>query len=159
MKRLFALFLTLSITLGLCACTRYSDTVDAEHLANVGLQALPNKIEYIKADDGYLDDYFECPEWVLEDEILMAKTASNLNQVGIFHVKEGHADEMKELLLSYLTKSYADNKAWYDSYIPKETSKLRDAEVRVFGNYATYAILSSDDRTLFFEAVEQELSR
>ena len=46
---------------------------------------------------------------------------------------------------------------WYDSYIAQETPKLRDAEVKVFGNYAVYAIASKEDRAAFFDAVENAL--
>ena len=159
MKRLFALLLSLLILASFCSCASYSDTVDTEHLADVGLQALSNQIEYVEIDDVYLTDYFEMPEWVIDEESRMSKSASSIDQIGIFHVTDGHADEMEELLSAYLTKSYADNKAWYDSYVPGETAKLRDAEVRVFGNYAVYAILSDNDRTLFFEAVENELTK
>ena len=159
MKRFFAFLLAILSSIALISCTSYSDTVDTDRLADVGLHALSDSVEYIELDGDYLSDYFAMPEWVTDEELRMAKTASNLNQIGIFHVREGHADEMKELLSAYLTQSYADNKAWYDSYIPKETSKLRDAEVRIYGNYAVYAILSANDRALFFNAIEEELKQ
>ena len=78
---------------------------------------------------------------------------------GFFHVTDGNADSMEALLKDYLTRSYEKNQSWYDSYIPKEIPKLRDAEVKVFGNYVIYTICSKEDRAAVFSAVADLLKQ
>ena len=153
-NRLISVFLSLLMLLSLSACKSYADDIDTDNLATVGLNALVDGIDYAEADDGFLDDYFIAPAWVTDYEIYLAPTASNINQVGVYHVQDGHAEELETILSDYLKKSYEDNGNWYNSYIPKETPKLRDAEVKVFGNYVVYAILNQTDREVFFGAVE-----
>lgn len=158
-NRLINVFLSLLMLLSLSACKSYADDIDTDNLATVGLNALVDGIDYAEADDGFLDDYFIVPAWVTDYEIYLAPTASNINQVGVYHVQDGHAEELETILSDYLKKSYEDNGNWYNSYIPKETPKLRDAEVKVFGNYVVYAILNQTDREVFFGAVEEALTR
>jgi len=61
------------------------------------------------------------------------------------------------LLQGYLQKRYTENQEWYNSYMPTETPKLRDAEVRIYGNCVVYAVLSSEQRTAFFAECEKLL--
>ncbi len=157
-KHFLIVLLSLLMLFSLCACSSYADDIDTDNLATVGLNALSDGIDYVEANDGFLDDYFTTPSWVTDYEIYLAPTASNINQVGVYHVQDGHAEEMEAILKDYLQRSYAENGNWYDSYIPKETPKLRDAEVKVYGNYIAYAILNETDRATFFDAIENSLT-
>lgn len=159
MKRLPAiLFATvLLFTLTACRTHTYTDATTGEALALVALEGLPNESGYTAADQDALQDYFEMPDFVRDYRVYFSADRNNLDEIGIFHVMEGHAKEMQALLRTYLAQSLEDHRAWYDSYIPQETPKLRDAEVRIFGNYAVYAILSDDAKTMFFDAVERAL--
>lgn len=157
-KQILIAILSLLMLFSLVSCNNYADDIDTDNLATVGLNALSDGIDYVEADDGFLDDYFTTPSWVTDYEIYLAPTASNINQVGIYHVQDGHTEEMETILKDYLQKSYAENGNWYDSYIPKETPKLRDAEVKVYGNYIAYAILNETNRATFFDAIEKALT-
>ena len=157
-KQILIVILSLLMLFSLVSCNSYADDIDTDNLATVGLNALSDGIDYVEADDGFLDDYFTTPSWVTDYEIYLAPTASNINQVGIYHVQDGHTEEMEVILKDYLQKSYAENGNWYDSYIPKETPKLRDAEVKVYGNYIAYAILNETNRATFFDAIEKALT-
>jgi len=159
LKRFVIFLLSLSALLSLCGCQSYADDLDADDLAEAGLRALSDQIEYLEAEDNFLDDYFVTPSYVTDFDVYLAPTASNINQVGVYHVRDGHAEEMEAILRDYLDRSYAENGSWYDSYIPRETPKLRDAEVRVFGNYVVYAILNENDRVTFFDTVESLLTQ
>ena len=44
-------------------------------------------------------------------------------------------------------------------YIAAEHPKMEDAEVRVFGNYVVYTILTKQDKTAVFKAVEELLKQ
>ena len=88
-----------------------------------------------------------------------ATDGNNLDEIGIYQVTDGNANAMKTVLEDYLEDSLTRNQSWYESYIPKEIPKLRDAEVKVFGNYVIYAICSKEDRAAVFSAVADLLKQ
>ena len=78
--------------------------------------------------------------------------------MGIFHApNEGDAKKLKEITQRYLDGLLEEKGAFIGSYAPKELEKLENAEARIFGNYVAYAILSEDDRKLFFDTIEAKL--
>ena len=160
MKKSLLILLSLALLLSLASCQgkNYTDDVAVLPLVENAISALGDDLDFSTAQSGYLDDYFTTPSYVTDSVIQFATSGNNLDEVGIFHVTAGNAKEMASLLEDYLSRSYEANQAWYDSYIPQETPKLRDAEVKAFGNYVVYAILSSSDRTVFFNGIEAELS-
>ena len=83
----------------------------------------------------------------------ISTAGDRIDEYGILHSDIG-TEEAARLLREYLTRSYEQNRAFYDSYIPTETPKLRDAEVRVFGDYVVYAILSPEERSTLFARAE-----
>ena len=98
----------------------------------------------------FIKEYITVPEAVKESCVYYAQNTNALDEFGIFEVEEGKAQEVRNQLLSgYLKKRYDENLEWYNSYMPTETPKLRDAEVRVFGNCVAYAILSPENRKAF----------
>lgn len=162
MKKILSVLLAFCMLITLlasCSKNDYRNDVDPDTLIKSGLEALSDDVTYLDPDDDFLDEYFKEPEWVEESEIRLSSIAINLNQVGIYHVEAGHANEMKELLSAYLAKSLEQNGAYYDSYMPEETLKLKDAEVKIFGNYVVYAILNTTDRATFFDSVEAGLKK
>ncbi|MBQ9784363.1 MAG: DUF4358 domain-containing protein [Clostridia bacterium] len=165
MKRtLIACLLFISLSLISCGTREYRDDVDATALAERVTEELNEDtdlpLRYVKDDTGLLDDYFKAPDYITDHAILYAVSTNNINELGIYRVKEGHARELAALLKTdYLQASLEKNGAWYDSYIPMETPKLRDAEVRVYGNYVVYAILNAKDRETAFDTVEDLLEK
>ena len=159
MKRIFSLLALVALLCSLSACRKatYSDLIPSERLGAELLEALDADGDYLAAEDDALADYFTVPDFVTDHAVYFRSDRNNLDEFGIFHAEDGRAEEMAALLSNYLDRSFADNRAWYDSYIPAETPKLRDAEVRTYGNYAVYAILSREDRTRAFEALESAL--
>lgn len=163
MKKIMVVLLSVMLLLTAVSCGNetYADNVSANALAGnavTALQALEAGVDYAFADEGYLDDYFQMPDYVSEYTVIFATEGNNLNEFGIFHVKDGNTKNMKSLLEQYLKDSYAKNQSWYDSYIPEETPKLRDAEVKTFGNYAVYAIAQSNCRSGFFQSIKDSLT-
>ena len=159
MKRILLIFVTLSLLVALpsCAPTRYVDNAKVGDLSQAIESALPARTDYATAEADLLDDYFTLPDYVTESVIRFSMSAKNLDEYGIFHVTDGNAVAMEKLLRDYLDRSYENNHVWYDSYMPEETPKLRDAEVKVFGNYVVYAIYSSADKATLFDAVRSAL--
>ena len=160
MKRILPALLSLALLFSLASCKSdsYLDDVKVNTLSDAVITAL-NDTDYTTADDGFLDDYFTTPDYVTDYTVCFATEGNNLNEFGIYHVTAGNAETMKGLLQKYLTDSYAKNQSWYDSYIPEETPKLRDAEVKVFGNYVVYAICSKEARATVFSSVEGQLAK
>ena len=159
-KRIVSALLALILLCSLASCkaTAWRDDVATADLIENALSALSDGVTYVDVEDDFLDGYVTPADWIVSFDIRIAEIAANLNQVGIYHVKDGHAADMKDQLESYLAKSLEQNEAWYNSYIPEETPKLRDAEVKVYGNYVVYAILSANDRATFFDTLEAELA-
>ncbi len=135
--------------------TQYTDTLTAAELAADARAAL-DQTEFFPAEKGYLNDYFPIPEELTDYEIDLAADGNNLSEFGIWHTGNG-AESISILLRGYLEESFDRNRSFYDSYIPQETPKLRDAEVRVYGNYVAYAILNDTDRKTFFQTIENNL--
>ena len=159
MKRFLPILISLTLLLTLASCKKenYRDDLPVNALSGTVIVSLSDA-DYSTADDGFLDDYFQTPDYVKEKIICFANEGNNLNEFGIYHVTEGNAEQMKSILEKYLTDSYERNQSWYDSYIPEETPKLRDAEVKVFGNYVVYAIFSQEGRATIFATVEEMLA-
>lgn len=159
MKKVFALLTALCLFLSLCSCKKdaYRNDVPVADLADTVMLRLSKTDGYVTREKG-LDSYFATPDYATEFTIRHAADTNNIDEIGIWHVTDGNADAMKQLLTGYLSESFEKNETFYNSYIPEETPKLRDAEVRVFGNYVAYAILNSTDRNAFFSALSAELT-
>lgn len=174
MKRIILLVLSLTLLLSITACKKetesdapsapnhtpapvFADDLQTSALAEDARLALNDAAIYMTAGEGYLNDYFTMPDYVTDMTILFAADASNLNELGVFHVPAEKVAETKVLLEGYLDTALEKHQGWYDSYIPEETPKLRDAEVKVFGNYVVYAIFDANGRKAVFENIEKNL--
>lgn len=160
MKKLICLCLALiALMLPLASCSKeYADDVSVEKVSEAMVTSLTGTIPlYSLADEGYLDDYFTMPDYVTDHIIHFSTEGNNLDEFGVFHVTEGNAEDMQSKLETYLKDCYEQNKDWYDSYMPEETPKLRDAEVKVFGNYVVYAVFAEAEREAAFDAAEKAL--
>lgn len=156
MKRILFLFLTVSILFcSACNTPKYRTDFPIYDLADQAIDALNPDIQYVRADRNYLDGYFPLSQSVTEQEIYFASDGNNLDEFGIFYTDD--PDDLAEDLRDYLEDSFEENKSFYDSYIPEQTPKLRDAEVRVFGNCVAYAILAKEHRDSFFSTIEKNL--
>ena len=158
MKRIITALLALILLLSLAACksTNYADDKKVTDLADGIVTALNDGKSYSTAEADFLDSYFTKPDYVTELVIRFSTDGNDLNEFGIYHVSEGKAEDMKALLTKYVTDFYDLYNA---NYLPEETPKLRDAEVKVFGNYVVYAMLNDADRENLFSTVESALKK
>ena len=159
MKKTLCLSLILCMLLSVIACksTAYSNNVDPEELMEQIARELPSETHYVEADDDYLDIYLPNDEVIREQAIYYATDGNKLDEFGLFHVTDGNEERIAAYLEQYLTENYTQNEAFYNSYIPEETPKLKNAEVKTYGNYVAYAILDDEGRNAFFTAVENGL--
>ncbi len=156
MKKFLA-FLLLATAL-LCSCAKQTDYVDdysVKALAQKGMVALTEQKEFTSAEKGYLDDWFIAPDYIRDSVIYFATDANNHDQFGIYHVTDGNAKAMAVLLADYLDDCYENYNSMYN---PEELPKIRDAQVKVYGNYVVYVVFDEADRTAFLSAVENALT-
>lgn len=158
MKKIITALLCLSLlfTFAACKSNSYADNASVKTLADGCVTALNDGKDYTTAEADFLDSYFARPDYVTDSVIRFSTDGNDLNEFGIYHVTAGNAEAMKELLTAYLTKFYDLYNA---NYLPEETPKLRDAEVKVFGNYVVYAMLNDADRTTLFDTIENSLKQ
>ena len=159
MKRCISLLCLIALTV-LPSCGKsYRDDLTVSHVTEYVREELDHPIEYVQADADYLREYFVLPDFVREHDIYYAADGNNLNEFGVFRITEDENNDLMTMLKDYLARSLEENQAFYDSYIPQETPKLRDAEVHRFGNYVAYAILDLQGRQSFFSALERRLKK
>ena len=88
----------------------------------------------------------------------VAEDGSDLDEFGIFAcADESAAQALASEVKSYLETLDRTNREWYLSYIPEEVPKLQNAEVKTYGRYVAYAILSENERNRVFDLVKQKL--
>lgn len=151
-----ALLLVLSL---LSACTEsYIDTVSSRDLLQVGLSAV----------DGFGDARFEDEDFILEItsdtldclvdfQVVTAKDAKNINEIGIFRVRDGKASELKPYIDAYVEGLQRTYRAM--DYFPEEVEKIDNATVKVFGNYVVYTFLGEINTDTLYSAVENAVKK
>lgn len=155
-----AIFMLLCTVFILTACAKaeYQKDVKVKEIATILCEKISPASAWVGEDEEVIEEYVPVPDYVKESQIYYAQNTNDLDEFGILWVEEGQAKAVKSLLMhGYLEKRYTENREWYDSYMPNETPKLRDAEVRVYGNCVAYAILSPERRTAFFSECEKLL--
>ena len=152
---LVAIFSAMALTA--CGGADYRDDVAVGTIASEIEKTIPVPDGYYGPDSDYLSFYFEGAENIVtEYAIKFSATSTNINQFGIFHVKDGEAENMKAICESYIKTM---NKRWIAqaNYIASEHPKMEGAEVRIFGNYVVYTMLTQADKTTAFTTVEDAL--
>ena len=147
------MILCLPILLTACKQKTFRNDLSSAKVAKTLSESIGMDADF--GDGTLLSDQITIPEGA-DLTVCTAKNGMNIDEFGIWH-SEKPADARRQLE-TYLENAYRQNKAYYDSYIPDQTPKLRDAEVRVFGTYAVYAILNPEQKTEFFRLAEKLLS-
>ena len=156
-----ALLFGLILPLLLYACQKrvYLDTVGCERLSQAALTALPQTQDF--------EEYGELQRsLILSDtcknaqcRLFYSLPSKNIDELGILH---GSSDEEAREIYwraeAYLTDLQENQSAFIASYAPEELPKLEHAEARRMGRYVIYAILSEEDKTAAFSAIEALLT-
>ncbi len=156
-----AILILLCAVFILTACDKkedYKKDINAKEIATALCEKIPPASAWVGEDEDLIEEYVDVPAYVKESKIYYAQNTNDLDEFGILWVEEGQAKAVKSLLMhGYLEKRYNENQEWYNSYMPTETPKLRDAEVRIYDNCVAYAILSPERRAAFFAECEKLL--
>ena len=162
MKRYWIVLLALATLLSSCAKKEksYTDELPCSELADTVEEQIPVDFGYDTYGGEHLRYYFE--DTKRHDDACLRYTvrSEDIGEFGIFHTPdEASRKEIERLCEDYLATLREEKKAFIESYAPEEVPKLERAEVRTFGSYTVYAILSDADRALLFETVEKELEK
>ena len=156
-KHLF--IVTLVLTLILISCSKkldYRDDISCEDLINSLLSVEISSKEYEEYDDEYFEFFFEDARMPSDLKIIYSTEVNDIDELGIFRAESSdEAEKLVEASEKYIEDMKKDQRAFISSYASPELPKLDRAEVKRFGNYVIYAIMSEDDKTsIFFKADE-----
>ena len=159
-KRFISIFLSMILFFSITSCKKvvpvYLDILPATELTKEAREELETT-NFRVAPSDWLADYVSLPDGMFDYEICFSSDGSNINEFGIWHVRQDQVAVTEAALRTYLSESLRKNREFYNSYIPEETVKLEKAEVKVFGNYVCYAILNEHDKNIFFSTIQEEL--
>ena len=162
MKKLFCITVSLLLLTSLFSCnnrdTVYRDDISCAEILENASEQLPIDLGYKSLGGEHKKYYFDNTRLDDDCAFLGSVASEDINEIGIFHAPTLQArEELLELCEDYLEDYLEEKEAFIASYAPAELEKLKNAEARAFGNYVAYAILSKDDRALFFDTVEKLL--
>ncbi len=134
------------------ACSEITDVIEKEMAAEGGYARYgDNELKYLLGDDVSLST---------DHSVMYSLLSENIDEFGIFKAEnEKDARKLADECEDHLEEKYEDENAFISSYAPEELPKLKNAEVKIFGNYVTFAILDESDRAAFFDKIEQTLKK
>ena len=153
MKRVFLLFLALLMVLSLltaCGGDKYRNDLTSAQVMESIKAAIPAEEGYRQVSDAYIsasmwgEKYTVLLENTVDHCIIVSeKSDVNIDEVGVFHVKDGaDLDELEAIVTAYVDGQALRFRDLLVSYNPDELPKLDEIKVKVCGNYIYYSILS-----------------
>lgn len=106
-------------------------------------------------EDIILEFSDEKPPFIKDYTVIKAKTAKNINEIGIFRVEKGKMKEAKLLVAKYVLQLQKSYRAM--DYFPEEVEKIDNATVQIYGNYVIYSFLNEKDTEALYNSVEKAL--
>ena len=143
----------------LCLCTACGKAelrtdVPVSELSAAIEPLLANAADLDTADDDYLRFNFAGAE-TAEHIVRLPVSGNTLDEYGIFRAESAEAAvAIADACRAYLNTR---NEAWLGLYLVEEYPKLRDAEVKMLGQYVVYLILSEEEKTAAIEKIEEML--
>lgn len=163
MKRIFCFISVFALLITLTGCSEkkeFRDDYGCAKLLDAAAAELPQDLGYKELGGEHIKYNFDATELDDDHAFLSSVDSSNINEFGIFHAPtEAARRELLDLTEDYLEDYLEEKEAFIASYAPGELEKLKNAEARTFGNYVAYAILSKEDKEIFFDTVEKLLRK
>lgn len=163
MKKIFCLSFVFALLFTLTGCAEknnYKDDYGCAKLLWEASEQLPIDLGYKELGGEHIKYNFDATELDDDHAFLASVSSTDINEFGIFHAPTEEARQrLLELTDKYLKNYLEEKETFIASYAPEELEKLKNAETRTFGNYVTYAILSKEDKELFFDTVEKLLAK
>lgn len=108
-------------------------------------------------DDVILEFTDKSLDYLVDYTVVKANNAKNINEIGIFKVTTGKANDLKKLVSKYVEEKQQSYRAM--DYFPEEVEKIDSATVKVFGNYVVYSFLNEKDTESFYLAIENLIKK
>ena len=159
MKRIILLLLLSLPILVFSSCKqeKYSSSLTSKELTDALIGQISGSEDYIEYTDEELS-YFDFARSSDADiTLLYSRAAEDVGEIGVVRVFDGKSKEMKSALEEYLKDQQKEKGAFFKNYAPGELLKLERAEVRCFGDYVVFTVLSSEESQAVFEKAEEVL--
>ncbi len=116
---------------------------------------IPNRDHLDTADEDYLRFNLSGTEIAADRLVRLSVSGTSLDEYGIFLADSpDDTAALSDACAAYLKQR---NDAWMHTYMVEEYPKLRDAEVKVIGQYVVYLILSDAEKETVVSAIEEAL--
>ena len=158
MKKLFLSVISIILLLSLISCssTDYTDTKSAQDVASAVASSITTEGGTKTLDSDAILEISDTELSYLKDFVMIrANNTKNINEYGIFRVENGKAEDMKNLISTYVENKQKTYRAM--EYFPEETEKIDCATVQIFGNYVVYSFLNENDTDALHNAVKNQI--
>ena len=162
--RILSLTLALLLTVSLIACGKtvnYRDDISVDDLSATVSALIPAEGGYDMSGEDFLKYYFDFEHDHAIDGYAIASSSasSNVNEYGILHVNDAEqVSAVAELAEVYLSNQRDFLSTFLNTYNAEEMAKLEQMQVRVFGNYIVFTILSEADTETVMNALADKLT-
>ena len=158
MKKIFILMLVVMLAITSCGAS-YTDTVAPFELASIALSSVATDGGTRVLDEDVILEFVtdEVPSYLRDYIVIKANNAKNINEVGVFRVEDGKANDMKAIVEDYVSNLQGQYRSM--QYFPEEVEKIDCATVKVYGNYVIYSFLNEMDTEAFYNAIENAIKK
>ena len=162
MKKLMIALLSLSllVSFGCRQRPQYRDDVLCTTITTEVCDELSREEVFLSFGEEHMRVSFENTDRYADKSLVYSEASENIDEIGVFRAeREEDVEELRRLCEQYVTSLREDMRAFVESYAPREAAKLDRAEVKVFGRYVVYTVLSDQDRTEAYEEIEELLRK
>ena len=156
-KRIFAVLSAFFLLLPSCGEQTYRSDLSAVDLCRKCAEELEIENAAFEGREAFPEE--NRPGLAPDISVCYSASGDNLDEIGIWKATGEKPRQVATFLAGSLLERYEESEAFYQSYIPEEVPKLTDAEVRVYGDYVVYAVLSAERKKAFFRLVEKALAK
>ena len=146
MKKITAFLLITVIIFSMTACgNKYFDDLPAKDLSDALERGIVTDGGYREADSDFLTFHIDGGNKYIKDFriILAVNSGENASEIGVFRANnEADAKSLAKLCQSYINNKKAH---WNYDYNPDENVKIENADVKIFGVYVVYTVLTPED--------------
>ncbi len=163
MKKISISLFSLLLSLLLVSCSKevaYRDDIPCANLSSELCDEADVSGGYSQYDNDHVAFLFESTTLYDDCSILYSTEVTDINEIGVFHCKNNDdTKSLAETVSKYIRDMQTEQKAFIESYAPREVPKLENAEVRQYGNYVIYLIMSAEDKEDAIEEIEEILRK
>lgn len=160
MKKLvcIGLLILLLLATGCKPSITYRSDVSCQGLTDAVCDRLGDEGGYLPFEEEHLRFFFENTDDYTDKSLIYTVRSENIDEFGVFRAESDEdVDELRRLCEKYVATLREENRAFVESYAPREAQKLDHATVRVYDRYVVYAVLSQDNLDVAFATVEELL--